>query len=416
MFKNASRTICACALSATFVLAAPPQNGHANLSTFVVVGDSLSAGVQNFSLLDTQQPHGYASLIATQANTPLPLPLVPYPGAPNVLQLISLNPLTIQPVAGSLPFPPRDNPLQPAYNISVPGVTVADALLVPSEYSNTAVQGWGDIVLGFPALLEGQNPKSQVATAVALKPTTVIEWLGNNDALVPALVGVFTGPNGLTPLLQFAASYDQVLDKLSATGATLITANIPDVTKVPYFTSVPSIAAGICGTSAACVDGVAKTLGIGPGDYVRLSGLPVVDSILSTGQGSLQGNCPSPLAALTTSPIPCVLTAKDAAALRLVIDSYNAVIAIESLTHGALMVDIHTLVDQISANGYSIGGGKTLTTSFLGGLFSLDGIHPTNTGYGIIANTFIQAMNGSLKTNLAPVNVPAIAATDPLVF
>jgi len=40
------------------------QGSSANLSRLVVVGDSLSAGVQNFSLLDSQQPHGYASVIA----------------------------------------------------------------------------------------------------------------------------------------------------------------------------------------------------------------------------------------------------------------------------------------------------------------------------------------------------------------
>jgi hypothetical protein len=51
-------------------VAANAGQGHgspANLSRLVVVGDSLSAGVQNFSLLDSQQKHGYASVIAGQA-------------------------------------------------------------------------------------------------------------------------------------------------------------------------------------------------------------------------------------------------------------------------------------------------------------------------------------------------------------
>jgi hypothetical protein len=54
-----------------------------------------------------------------------------------------------------------------------------------------------------------------------------------------------------------------------------------------------------------------------------------------------------------------------------------------------------------------------LTTDFLGGLFSLDGIHPTNTEYGIIANDFIDAMNQSLRTGIPDAD---IAASDPLVF
>jgi len=71
----------------------PAQNRKANLSRLVVVGDSLSAGFQNFSLLGTQQIHNYASLVAGQANTPLVLPLVRFPGVPNVFQLTSLSPL-----------------------------------------------------------------------------------------------------------------------------------------------------------------------------------------------------------------------------------------------------------------------------------------------------------------------------------
>lgn len=412
MCKNLWWAVCACALSATLVFGGPKAQSKqaADFSRFVVMGDSLSAGVENFSLLDSQQPNGYASLIAEEAHALLPLPLVPYPGAPNVLQLTSFGPPpVIQPAPGTLLFP-RDNPLQQAYNISVPGITLADSLtMVPTLNQNApAVQQWATVVLGFPSLLVGQAP-TQLQTAVALQPTTIIEWLGNNDALVPALVGQLAG---LTPIDQFTTNYDTILQTLSSTGATVVTANIPDITEVPYFTSAQSIA-NQAGVPVSVVTGA---LGIGSGDYVRLSGLSTVDAILSgTAKGPLPANCPSPLAALTTSPIPCVLTAADAATLRTAITSYNNSIASESAKYGALMVDIKSLVDQIAANGYNIGR-TTLTTNFLGGLFSLDGIHPTNTGYAIIANTFMDAMNDAFGTHMAHVSVPGIAAQDPLVF
>jgi hypothetical protein len=411
MLKTICRAICACAFLSTTVAAGDKP---ADLSRFVVMGDSLSAGVQNFSLLYSQQPNGYGSLIAEQANTPLPLPLVPYPGAPNVLQLVSGGPPpgpppVIEPAPGTLLFP-RLNPLQQPFNISIPGITVSDAITMRPTLNSSAppVQQWATIVLGFPALLLGQAP-TQLETAIALRPTTIIEALGNNDALVPALVGQLAA---LTPLDQFTASYQQVLDTLATTHATLITANIPDVTEVPYFTPVAAIAQQ-AGISVATVD---TLLGTGPADYVRLSGLSLVDGILiGTVDGPLPASCPSPLAALSPDPIPCVLTAADATTLRSAINAYNGVIATQSAAHHALLVDLHTLVDQISANGYSVGT-KTLTTGFLGGLFSLDGIHPTNTGYAVIANSFIGAMNANLKTHMAQVNVPAIAAKDPLVF
>jgi lysophospholipase L1-like esterase len=388
---------------------------QANLSKLVVVGDSLSAGVQNFSLLDTQQPHGYASVIAQQANVPLLLPLVPYPGAPNVLQLLSLNPLNIQPVTGSLPPLPRDNPCLQATNVAVPGVTVGQALSdAPTATPATPVDYWVDIVLGFPnplasiACHTSGAALTQIQQAVALKPTTVIEWLGNNDALVPALTGTL---NTLTPLSTFAENYAAVLDALKGTNARIITANIPDVTKVPYFTSISTLASQV----KMPLGIVKKKLGVGPHDLLRPSATPIALSILSNQQpGPLPQTCPVPLSELPVSNVPCVLTAADAERVRITIDAYNQVIFGESLIHGAQFVDIHDLVDLIVREGYTADG-KRLTTEFLGGLFSLDGIHPTNTGYAIIANGFIQVMNRSWNTGIPLADVDAIAAADPLV-
>ena len=68
--------------------------------------------------------------------------------------------------------------------------------------------------------------------------------------------------------------------------------------------------------------------------------------------GPLPAACPSPLSALTSSPVPCVLTAADAAAIRSDISCYNDVIAAQSAAHGALMIDAHALVDRIYTNGY----------------------------------------------------------------
>ena len=48
-----------------------------DFSTLVVVGDSLAAGVQNGSLEDVQQLHGFANVIAQQLGTPL----APTPGS-----------------------------------------------------------------------------------------------------------------------------------------------------------------------------------------------------------------------------------------------------------------------------------------------------------------------------------------------
>lgn len=401
--------ICLVFLLPQFGTAKPPQK--ADFSRLVVVGDSLSAGFQNFSLLDLQQTHGYASLVAQQAGTNLTLPLVPYPGAPNVLSVVSLGPPpVINPVSGTLPATPRDNPTEQPTDLAVPGVTIAQILNQrPNPAATSPIDQLANIVLGFPSPFAIPGPaRTQVEQAIALQPTTVIAWAGNNDALLPALTGDFSA---LTKVSDFQASYKALLDALSTTGATLITANIPDVTEVGYFTPVAQVAA----RAGLPLSTVTSMLGVGPQDYLRLPGVTQAQLIL-TGQASGPlTTCPSPTPGIGPSQIPCVLTAADAAMLSATISGYNAAIAAEAASHGAVLVDIHSLVDQIHANGLQIDG-QQLTTGFLGGLFSLDGFHPTNTGYAVIANAFIDTINAQLKMKIPDVSVSSIMWLDPLTY
>ena len=79
-------------LTLVFVGPAAAHRERPDLSRLVVVGDSLSAGYQNGSLLGRQQVKGYASLVAQQAHATLPLPLIADPGIPNVLTLVDPGP------------------------------------------------------------------------------------------------------------------------------------------------------------------------------------------------------------------------------------------------------------------------------------------------------------------------------------
>jgi len=390
-------------------LRAEDRNAPPTPDRLVVVGDSLSAGVQNFSLLFSQQPHGYASVIARQAGWPLTLPLVPYPGAPNVLHLVQKSPPVVEPVKGTLLFP-RLNPLVQPTNIAVPGLTVASALaLRPDPSSTNPETQWATIVLGFPSLYQRKAP-TEIELANALHPKTLIEWVGNNDALVPALVGQLAA---LTPLGTFQAAYEQILDSLSLDGVRLITATIPDVTKIAYFTSVASLARQFNQTPAA----IAAVLGIGVNDYIRPSAQNYILQILvqHSMTGPLPTDCPAPLPDLGVATLPCVLTAADAQKIRDTVEAYNQTIMTQTHMHNGLVVDIHALVDQIHANGYRIPETNiVLTTDFLGGLFSLDGIHPTDTGYGVIANEFIRRMDEFYQLKIPQANMLAIYLADPL--
>ena len=79
------------------------------------------------------------------------------------------------------------------------------------------------------------------------------------------------------------------------------------------------------------------------------------------------------------------------------------------------MVDINSLLNQIREHGIVVNG-QRLTTSYLGGIYSLDGVHPTNTGFAIVANEFIKALNRNFDAEISPVALAPIAATDPLIL
>jgi lysophospholipase L1-like esterase len=364
----------------------------------VVIGDSLSAGFQNGSLLDSQQPNGWASLVAKQAGFNLVLPLIATPGAPSVLQLVSLGPPPVlEPASGTSMG--RDNPLAQPYDLAVPGHTLNDLInttpvLVPATGEDLLTNA----VLALPLSV----PRSQLQAAIFLKPTVLFLWIGNNDALNAAFAGT---PAVMTPVSAFTQEYQQLIAALhSQTKAKLIIANIPDVTLVPYLTPAALIIGEVSAASRLPPAVVSALLGIQPGDLVNAAGLGEVEAAIAALE---QGQRPTPL---TDDGF---LDAAEIAQVQSTVNQYNAVIAQQITAARDIPVDIHTYLGGLAQNGITING-YPATIGFLGGLFSLDGIHPTNTGYALIANQYIQAINAGMNTKIAPVDVSSIASTDPL--
>ncbi|HEY3626311.1 MAG TPA: SGNH/GDSL hydrolase family protein [Terracidiphilus sp.] len=367
-------------------------------ATTVVIGDSLSAGFQNGSLLDSQQPHGWASLVAKQAGVQLVLPLIAPPGAPAVLQLVSLGPPPVTKQAPGI-SPGRDNPSQQPYDVAVPGHSLDDIInrvpvLVPSSDEDVITAA----VLALPL---GGN-RSQMNLAIQLKPTALFIWAGSNDALVADIAGT---PAVMTPASAFSQDFQQLITTLhTRTKATLIVANVPDVTLVPYLTPATVILAEISAASGLPQAVVSALLGIQPGDLVNATGLAQVESAVAALQ---HGQMPAPL---TDADF---LSAAEVAQVQSTVNQYNAAIAQQVSAAGGILVDIHAFFQNAAQNGVTISGFPA-STAFLGGLFSLDGIHPTNTAYALIANQYIATINAALKTNIPPVDVSSIAASDPL--
>jgi len=368
-----------------------------NFSTTIFLGDSLTAGYQSGSLLDTQQVHGWAPLVATQAQFSIVQPLIAYPGAPNVLQLVSLGPPpVITPASGTTTG--RDNfAIQPT-DLAVPGAFVNDVLTtVPLANPAAGQQQINQLVLGFPGLGYGQV-YSQLQWAIKLQPTTIFLWIGNNDALIADLAG---SPSAMTSVANFTSQYTSLIQQLSTlTSAHLVIGNIPDVTLVPYLQPAALVLAEYSAATGIPTSTLSVLFGISAGDFVTPQGLTEISAILA-------GKQKTPLSDAG------VLTAAEAATVKSQVTSFNQVISQQAQSVGATVVDINALFNKIASQGLTING-YTGTTSFLGGFFSLDGIHPTNTGYAVVANSFIDQMNSAISTKIPDVNLGTVAAADPL--
>lgn len=366
-----------------------------NFTTYVSMGDSLTAGFSSGSLVVTYQATSYPALLAKSFGvSDFQQPTVSVPGIPPILQLNALLPtVSIGPSSSQFGAPTNLNLPRPYNNMAVPGFRMHDLVATTTDNG-----GLADLILrrqGFTQLQEG----------LGLHPTFVTLWIGNNDVLAAATSGRVIEGVTITPLAQFQAELTAAVGAIAASGAKLAIANIPDVTSIPFVTTIPRFIINPATEQPVLINGAPVPL-IGPngplqaGDFVLLT----ASSELAQGKGiPVQlGGSGQPLSDAV------VLDAGEVATIQARLQAYNGVIASLAASSGAALVDANATLRQL-ASGFIPVGGIDFTGAFLtGGVFGYDGVHPTKFGYGYIANLFITAINGKFGTNLKPVNLAAL--------
>jgi lysophospholipase L1-like esterase len=380
--------------------------GVFRLRRMVVVGDSLLAGFGSGGLVSrgqTGQRFSAPAQLARQAGVRLPQPLMSGPGVPPPLRIEDINQNgmldagEVRRSSDAVGF--RAAPGQAVRNLAVPGEDIRsvfdtlDAEDVGKRLVNGRIEGrevLKFLILGVPLRDEDV---SQMSRANALRPSFLMVWLGNNDLLPMA---TRTDPEATrVSVAAFGTAYRRFLNRLADAGADMAVANLPDVTQVAALRG-PGLAVTGCRANGGVVEPVAPTA------LVSLALDPTM---------------------LPTPPCAKVLDPTEQAAIRATVVAFNREIAdaiaeVES-SRGIVIapVDMFGLFDQVARDGYDVrGDGSTiLHTEYLGGLFSLDGVHPTRTGQGLIANAFIDAINARFGDAIPRVDLGAVAARDPLV-
>jgi hypothetical protein len=70
------------------------------------------------------------------------------------------------------------------------------------------------------------------------------------------------------------------------------------------------------------------------------------------------------------------------------------------------LVDLHGLLVRAATTGIQVGAARYSSAFLTGGLFSLDGVHPTDLAHGLIANLMIDAVNAKFGASVPHVSLP----------
>jgi len=216
-------------------------SGDLNLSKYVAIGNSLTAGFMDNALYTSGQAHSFPNLLAQQFqisgigggafNQPDIGSANGFSGTDgtNIFGRLELSLSLLRPVptVGELPTPYGGDKAA-LNNFGVPGmrlVDVADAGLAARNglYGRFASQPGVSTVLG---------------DALAANPTFFSFWLGNNDILGYAAGG---GANEalITSAGAFQTSLTQALGGLVQSGAQGVVMTIPQIILAPFFRAVP---------------------------------------------------------------------------------------------------------------------------------------------------------------------------------
>jgi hypothetical protein len=195
---------------------------------------------------------------------------------------------------------------------------------------------------------------------------------------------------------------------------------VPDVTSLPFFTTVSPIIGVNPATGApiyvlgptGCPTGV-PACPVPAGTIVPL----LLGGLIKAGYGvpcavaPTLPKCNNPLPDNATligaMGFPGLLYPSEVSLLKTRGAEYNA--QIKTLAEGAgyKVFDTAALMADIASHGRDFAG-ITLTSSYLsGGVFSYDGVHPSATGYAIVADALVQFVNANYKTSIPRVDMAA---------
>ncbi len=447
-------------------------SGTANFTKFVSLGNSLTAGFSDNALFRDGQLGSWTNILAEQFKL--------VGGGEYKIPLTNNN-------VGGLVFGGSPNPsFGPRLYFTGAGVGVAaGAGVTPNEvfsptvglggpYNNVGVPGAKSFHLLFPGYGQASNlslgtanpyyvrfasqttPKSMLDYAFDQSPTFFSLWIGNNDVLGFATAGGVTtaqdpaSGGDLTPIATFTSVYNAIINKMT-TNAKGVVANIPDVSTIPFFTTVPfnpvtlpaanatALNAGFVeyngglalAANAGIITAAEKTkrtinfqegnnpvviedeyltsITLGSNTLPKYRQATAKDLLVLTSRTFIGTTVAGNPQLVNGVSVPLadkwVLSVDEVAEIKTATTAFNQVILDAATSKGLAFVDANKLLSDIYNFGISDSGYTLKSTFITGGAFSLDGVHPAPRGYALIANAFIKEINKTYGSNIKTVDL-----------
>jgi lysophospholipase L1-like esterase len=257
------------------------DSGSADFSSYVAVGNSLTAGYADGALYITGQENSYPNIMAEQfllvdggdftqpymddnlgglllsgtqiTDNRLVLAADPMTGEPLGPVILDGTPTTDIATSASGPFNNMGVPGAKSFHLNADGY--GNAAGVPSGAANP-----------YYARFATSDNANVIGDATSMNPSFFSLWIGNNDILSYATSGgagvdqtgnfdpTTYGPADITDPNVFAAAYSAQVDALMASASGGVLINLADVTSIPYFTTVPAQSIPLDAATAAQVN------------------------------------------------------------------------------------------------------------------------------------------------------------------
>ena len=419
-------TLAACADSPTAPHATAPSlqqgrrdiapDGEGDFHRYVAIGTSVSQGWRSDGVVGSSQLTSWPAQLARLANRELSLPLIAAPGcgAPLMAPLGSGRrvggELAATPLLNRICAPNEPGVTLPAGNVAISGARTIHALTATPEAPDPNYAPLYARVL--PAGM------SQVAAMEAQNPKIVSVELGANEIL-GVRDGAYVPGKTIVPVSFWASDYARVLDRVEAeTKKAVLVGLIDHVSNFPSFRTGAELWAANA-TFAPFHVTVSEDCSVAPGMNNLM--FVAVRVLAAAANGAARRDLGLTPFVLSCANFPAtdasgnvirdyVLSPAEVALVDAQLAAMNAVIRTEAESRGFAYFALSALYeDVVTKPAFSA---ITMLTSAqpFGQYVSLDGLHPSADGAGVIAGAAAAALNVRYNMAIPTGNVSPILA------